>query len=259
MKPLSYFFILCALILVLPITAQAQKSQRAATSEQVALAFYRMGNAVPNWENWIKSTAPYNLTPWAHREKIFKQEQLRLQNAYAKFNPERHFLIVHTKVMMQPNKKIDEDGKESYHLPIKFKSAPEAEFFPYDFLTDRIIIVPYKLKGIMNDEIEKNEYDFLIKNNASGKEFTMVAQLRADEANIEKPLVINKVNNWALYTDIVSMSIWNNDGILLWEHSAPWYVSKTKRDINQLYIKRTIETRPPRVLKLPDSLGSLKD
>ncbi len=235
--------------------AQAQLNRNSTPTEQIALAFYKMGNAAPNWDSWIKTRPPYSITPWARREKIYNQEKVRLKRSYQRFNPERHFIIVHTKVKLKPTvvQASSKDEKDAYKLPITFVSAPEASYFPYDFLDSRFILIPYHMQKIMNDDIEKHEYDFLRKLGVTpSKEFIMTAELRADKANIDKPLMIDGLEQWALYTDIVSLSIWNEDGLLLWEYSAPWYVSPNKKKINELYIHRTIPTRAPRVLDLPE-------
>ena len=40
---------------------------------------------------------------------------------------------------------------------------------------------------------------------------------------------------WMFLTDIASMSVWNKNGSLLWEYTAPWYVTPMRENLLDLY------------------------
>lgn len=228
----------CAALLVCLLispSVNAQKRLKFSTSEDIAIAFYKTGSVKPNFERWIKERAPYNLTPWARREKMMEQELSRLNLAYRNFKPEEDFLLVRTFVTLSPEQSTDAKGKETYTLPIAFSKAPEALYFPYDFLEERIVVMPHKLDMMMNSQIDKNQYDFIKKGIRNSAKNVMIVRLRTMEADTSRPYEIDGLNQWVLKAEIVSLEIWNRQGSLLWEYTAPWYVSPNTVKLNSLY------------------------
>lgn len=216
-------------------SANAQGRVEFATTRDVVIAFYKTGGTLPNFENWIKKRPPYNETPWAHREAMLEKEGLKLLREYQNFNPETDFLNVRTSVNLTPSETINANKQPAYNLSIRFDQAPDAQYFPYEFLGERFILLPRGMRDVMNVQITPSQYQFLTDAKADNRSHTMIMSLRAYEADLSQPHEIDGLFQWVLKTDIVSLEVWNRRGRLLWEHTAPWYTSPNNIKLNKLY------------------------
>lgn len=223
------------LLVGLSLSANAQKRLKFSSTEDIALAFYKTGGIIPNFEHWIKERKPYNLTPWGRREKMLATEMSRLQLAYKNFTPKDDFLLIRTFVHITPEEHVNDNGEKTYSLSIVFSKAPDALYFPYNFLDQRIVLMPYKLETIMNSEINETQYNFIQETTQASHKNTMVVRLRAKEADFSKPYEIDGLEQWVFKTKIASLEIWNKQNRLLWEYTAPWYISPNLSKLNKLF------------------------
>lgn len=243
----NWIFLLVSLVAIItlasvPAFSQVKKRLKFSSTEDVAIAFYKTGGVVPNFENWIKKNEPYNLTPWARREEVMIQEKSRLQLAYKNFDPKEDFLIIRTFVNLDLTKsstldKESQQNKESYNLKISFQKAPDALYFPYDFNGERIVVMPHKLDILMNSALNQQRYNYLEKALKDSGQSTMIVRLLAKESDLSKPYKIDGMEQWVMKTEIVSLEVWSGYGTLLWEHTAPWYISPNTIQLNNLYNK----------------------
>jgi len=232
-----YLWALFILIIVFGANqVRAQKTTRASTTEDIAIAYYKAGDVVPNFERWIKETAPYINTPWALREKLYEQETVRLQQAYQNFNPKKNHLIVKTFSSIKLKK--DKEEKETYSFQARFSNAPEALYFPYDFLEDRIALMPYSLEKLMNNTITDQQYQYMNPLVRSSKKITTIIRMQPYEADFSKPYLIDGLDQWVFKTKIISIEFWTNDNQLIWEYTVPWYDSPNSINIKNLYNER---------------------
>jgi hypothetical protein len=239
------FFLLMNLVLCLGLGSKvilAQKFINFSTSEDVAIAFYKTGGVKPNFKTWIKERDPYKHTPVARRPQVMDQEFERLQRAYSDFKPESDFLTIRTYVSLSPEQKINSKGKKTYNLPITFINAPDALYFPYDFMEQRIVVMPAKLDKLMNSDIDESQYNFIKEAIKSGHKQTMIVTMRANKADLDKPYDIDGLSQWALTADVVSMEIWDKNKRFIWEYSAPWYLAPEQQKLNDLYADRPTES-----------------
>lgn len=218
--------------------AYAQNLLKFATSEDVAIAFYKSGGTVPNFERWIKETEPYNLTPWAGRAEMMQQEKSRLNLAYRNFDKDKDYLNIRTYVLLDPKEHIDEKGQKTYSMKMIFSEAPEALYFPYEWLGERIVIMPHKIDKLMHTSLTEAQYDFIMRALPSSAKNTMIVQLKATEGDLSRPYQIDGLPQWVLKAEVVSLEVWSKQGSLLWEHTASWYVSPRTKKLNNLYNDR---------------------
>ena len=223
--------------------AHAQRSMRASTPEDIALAFYKTGGIIPNFENWVKKQAPYINTPWAMREDIYNEELYRLQLAYQNFDPEKNFLVVKTFSNINPIKNTDDEGVETYNIEINFSKAPEALYFPYALLEERIILMPYHLESIMSGEISDLQYAHIDKITNPRDDVHTIIHMRPHEADFSKPYKIDGLEQWVFKTKIISIEMWSNKDELIWEYTAPKYKSKNTIDLQNLYKDRPQDSK----------------
>lgn len=207
-------------------------------AEEIAIAYYKTGGVIPNFERWIKDRAPYNLTPWAMREKIYDQELERLQTAYVNFKPNVNFITVQTKCIIEVSEDVDKDNKPVYYFNSRFVEAPEALYFPYDFLDDRIAVMPYYLQDIMHMPISKEEYDRIGPIARKHKIAKAVIRMRPFEADFSKPYKMDGLEQWVFKTKISNFEMWDSDKQLIWEYKNQNYISENEKEIKKLFDDR---------------------
>lgn len=234
---IALFFLLGGILLNIAYS-QAQNRVKFSSAEDVVIAFYKTGGIVPNFENWIKERDPYKHTPVARRPRVMAEQLNRLRNAYQNYNPSEDHLILRTAVSLEPNEIVNEAGEKTYTLQTKFTAAPEALYFPYDFMEQRISLIPINIEKILMSALSQEKFDFLNENLRQSSQNTMILRLRPKKAETNKPFEIDGVVQWGLSAEIVSAEIWSKRQRLLWEYTAPWYIAPAQQKIQNLYTDR---------------------
>ena len=216
--------------------ASAQ-TYNATSTEDVAIAFYKTGGVIPNFEEWIKENAPYINTPASRREEIFDAEMLRLQQAYLEFNPKDDFIIVRTtsKIALEEIKDPLQKDPSTYQAKAVFTEAPDALYFPYDFRGERIVVMPYNLTKLMQDNITKSQYDYIKSKPRAKRSLSTVIRMVPAESDFTQPYKIDGIDQWVFKTRIASIEYWDSDNNLIWEHTSNWYTSKDIQAVKELY------------------------
>ena len=220
------------------LEASAQKRVSASSTEEVALAFYRTGEIRPNFESWIKKREPYSKTAVARRPKVYTQELERLKIAYNSFNPAKDILIVRTLSNVRLSETQDKEANTIYHAKAQFIAVPDAAYFPYDFLGERIVLFPYDLNDMLNREISKQQYQHIDQKTNARDELKTIIRMRPYEADFTQPHKIDGLDQWVFKTKIASIEFWNFENELIWEYTAPWYISDQTKNLRQLFQDR---------------------
>ena len=237
-----------ALIMTAHNSAAAQSRLKIASTEDIAIAFYKTGNIIPNFEQWIKQRDPYINTPFTMREELYEKELARLKLKYISFNPAENLLPINTTVSLDARKKKQADGTEKYYLIAKFKKAPDALYFPYDFLEERIALMPYSLDKFMTLEIPKGDYLHIMRDKLTSGNKMAIFHMRAHEADFTQPYKIDGIEQWVFKTKIAAVEFWNTDkNRFIFEYSKPEYSSQNTIDLQELFKKDQDEIKksPP--------------
>lgn len=248
--PRHFFAALACLLLVLPGARAESGGTTISTTEDIVLAFYKTGGAVPNFEKWVKEREPYRTTALARRPETLEREITRLKNLYAAFDPKTDFLTVKTSARARAVEMLDPaDPSRTIHgLAMEF-DAGDADYFPYDFMGERFAVIPKELELHLNPVLPRTQYDYLLDVLEKGKPVTMILELRPAKADMTAPFDMDGTGGgpdekdgkgqWMFLTDIASMSIWNRAGTLLWEYTAPWYVTPMRDSLLDLHTDKS--------------------
>ena len=246
MTLLKLFSFTTIILILFSFSAQAQQDQKASTAEDVAIAFYKLGGITPKFTNWITEIDPYIHTPVARRPMVMEQERERLNKAYQNFRASEDFLIVLTKANLIPTahqERIkDKEGKQEiikhYNLEIDFGQNVDLFYIPYEFAGQNFMVVPDKIQSLTHHTLHEFDYNRIRTNTTQKKAVPLILRLKPYDADIEKPYNVDGLDQWALKAEIVSMETWDRKGSLIWEYSAPWYVSPNSKKIKKLYQER---------------------
>jgi len=245
LKSLSILGIAIAVFIVIVSShkACAQPFEKVAGPQDIVIAFYRTGGHIPNFHKWITEDRLYRTTPLARRKMVYDQEMEKLQNKYMAFNPTEDFLTIKTEAKAALSKEVyydeQEEEKTEFFLDLSFVKAPDATFFPYEFMEDKFAVIPKHLQNHMKLKIPEAQYERIMRFLGENGTADMTFKLKPLEANIKSPVKLAGGHYWTLMTDIASMALWTDSGFLLWEYTAPWYISPTTQLLQDLYIDKS--------------------
>jgi hypothetical protein len=233
----------------------AQEKSTYATAEDVAIAFYKTGNIVPDFEKWVKQQEPYSTTALARRPKIMERELIRFKRLYSSYDPLTDILRIKTSSSIEPFKTKNKAGGEIYAVRITLDPDQEIEYFPYEHLNRNIMLVPNNFKSLKVQSISKYQYDRIKKMTRPKARYPLILNFRADKADMEFPYEVDGLPQWAFSVDIASMESWTEEGNLIWEYTAHGYISNNEMQIQNLYQENSDESNSSGSVK---PLGSIK-
>src|SRR5690606_1571101 len=135
--------------------AQAQRKQvEPFDAEQIVIAFYKTGGAIPNFKKWITGRDPYRTTPLALRPEVMEREMARLKNAYHSFDPADDLIIIRTNAVAKAAQYQDPEDPSAKTTVLEMRfPAGDADYFPYDFMEDRFAVIPRDLAKHMKPRL----------------------------------------------------------------------------------------------------------
>lgn len=230
----AHILFFSVLIATFNFPAYANNNTQISSAEDVAIAFYKTGKAIPNFDSWIKQKEVYLQTPWGIQDKIYDKELQSLKRQYQEFTPDEDLLVVYTKTNLKYTIEKDKEGNNQYFLKSSFKNAPDAFYFPYKLLNQRIVLMPYALEDFLQHQITKGDYDYVKSNRLNDTSVTTIIRMYAHEADMTQPYKIDGLNQWVLKTKIATIEFWS-DNRLIYEYSRPDYLSPHTINLQQLY------------------------
>ncbi len=244
----SFLRHLFALALLLAMTgpAMAQKHKaKSADAEDVVIAFYKTGAARPNFKKWVELREPYLTTPLARRPELMESELKRLNDAYDAFNPITSLITIRTTASASVNQYQDPDNPEELITLLEMRfPVGDADYFPYDLLDERFAVIPKDLRRHMKPRLQNEQYDYMKSVLRESRPVTMIMELRPLKANMEAPFSLDakdgedaddEKGQWMFLTDIATMSVWTRSGTMLWEYTAPWYMTPMRDSLLDLH------------------------
>jgi hypothetical protein len=209
--------VIVAAIFFVPSAGMAQSERvRLSSAEEIAIAFYHTANIVPNFRHWIWHRDPYKRSPAAHRSRVFDEEMLRLQTAYQTFNKRRDLLMLRFPVDIKPRQE-----KDAYYLGMTLKGLDQAHYLSYRFMEEQIAVFPFGMDVVMDSRIDKRLYDRLVAMDQERAQPVLLAAMEAKQANADRPYNIDGLQQWVFKTKIETMTLYTQEGDVLWEYTAP--------------------------------------
>ena len=215
-------------------------------TEKVGFAFYKLGNIKPDFTAWIKKSKRYQETATPReRLEMMNSEKYRLEQGFATYYPEFGEIEIETPIyiMGMPKEDLLElEPDENRFITISTLFEGGDFYFPYPVGHQWITLLPRKIgnfdtipvpaalyKQIKSGKTELNSRNEPVKG-------TMELILQPVSVNTEAPVPFEDVETWLMNTEIAAMSLWvGKKNMLLWEYTAPWYVSDTQQGLQHLY------------------------
>ncbi len=233
-------FVFSCLILfqAMPARAIDYFDTKITDNEKVVFAYFRLGNIVPKYDEWIKDGYIYRGTPENFRDDIFLQEQLRLGRGYSEFDPKVNVLRVKAPIFV----KFSTSDVGAHYVSFVFSHDDESYIptFNFPYIDDqKIFMVIRQVENFSHLPVPSGQYD-IIKNKVRASEdqwFQAVLDIkvRATRVETKSPKYKDGVMGWPMYGEIAHIRCMlppRYDGeVILWDWVAPWYEQTYKEEI----------------------------
>lgn len=233
-----FALLLVAGLLCIPAIVHAEEPQNVSTPEQVAIAFFKAADTNPDFDLWARNTDEYKRKSATRADEFLYEEKQRLMKEWKKYNPDQDLLMVKAVVNLEIKVITDKNGNENYWMYITFRDG-HITYFPYVFQEYKIAVIPQKIESLMIQPITKEQYQLMHKDFGDkplGSAIIYIS-LKPERAYIHQPYDIDGTQQWALLSNVVSMSLisFKSEGTPYWNYGAPWYVSPHTKELRDLY------------------------
>ncbi len=223
--------------------AKAQDIVNAASSEDVAMAFYVSAGIKPDFDTWAKESEAFKYQSVTEVRSFLQGEKLRLERKWQDMHKDDALLTVRTRtpIVIEADMNKKETDPDSYTMAI-LPEQGEALFFPYAYAGKHFAVIPKQIEKILLHRISRETAIALTKliEQDDDKSVMIDFTVRPATAYADKPYKIGNEEQWALAGDVVSISIMPPEGGLpIWQHMADWYVTPKGRELRDIYRTNT--------------------
>lgn len=215
--------------------------------EKVGFAFYKLGDIPPNFDMWARNTGSSPGSLPGQKDHNFQNEISRLEYGFHNFRPDEDMVFVRSPVKIvtsdfaSPDPAFSELGIQKLSV-ISMPNMP-ASYLPFQVINTWVAIVPDDYKSFTHLYLTIEQFEALQKsvNAKTWKgdlriEGEIELVLRPVSVDSKKPIKINDQEMWLMRAEVGSMTIWSKDKQkVIWEYSAPWYVTGRSEQLLNLY------------------------
>lgn len=215
------------LFLMLPATlAGAQQiagAYKLTTNEELAIIFYKTAGKQPPFESWIRKNEPYKSTAPALRPSVLQQEKQRLAAFWQGFDLAYDTITIAAKTTVSIHQ-LEADAKTPYpRYELHFDVMKTlAGYFPYAYLDQNFAVIPERPEELERQIIPGERYAYLkqLMPEGAGGPYTLIIRLSPTRAAIDELTRMEGKSYWPLLVKVASLSLWNENGALIWETSS---------------------------------------
>ncbi len=221
--------------LAVPIQARADLSYSEA--DKAVLAFFKVGNAVPDYDGWIKAMPEYYTAPKEDQERIYHEQDVRLKWAFADFDHTDNFLKITTAVFIR---KIEKDNQ--FFLQFKFPEGGDlgAHIFPYPFRKEWVALSVEDLQNFESIPISENVAERIapLFDSSDMIEGLLNLHVRPLGADYSASKLIDHMYFWLLRGDVAQFELRSQVEAHSYQsvitYTAPWYLNETESELLEL-------------------------
>lgn len=238
LRPLCLVFVLTlALFCAVAAPSFAQIGIEPSTNEDVAIAFFKTADTNPDFEKWARDGKGYKTIAPSQAADYLYDEKQRLMRLWKKYDGDNAMIDINTNVDIDLKTTADEDGNQFYWMYINF-GKDSSVYFPFTYLEYKIAVIPQMIETMTIQKLQKEQF-LLMQQEFDGKvrgQGSLSLQLKPVKAYIHQPYNIDGQDQWALLTDVATMSIKSHrTNAPYWNYSAQWYMSPVREELNDLY------------------------
>jgi hypothetical protein len=224
-------------------SAMAQAPEKTSSSENVAIAFFKTGNVQPDYTRWAMKAVKHSMVQKTREKEYLEKETGRLSALWNAYDPAKDMLSVKTKVDVKLATEVTKAGDVSHSMTISFQKGA-ADYFPFKFQDYMIALVPQKLGETLIQPLSLEQFNLIHASfEGSSGQGILYLSLKPVKADMTRPYEMDNHEQWMFVTDIAGMSLQDHNGSPLWDYSAPWYVTPTTADVQQMFTRHKDEEK----------------
>jgi hypothetical protein len=213
-------------------------------SEKVGFAFCKIANITPDFSRWgreleLETVRPPNADP---------EDDTRLDRGFHSYLPDEDLIHIQLPVVLTT---VDADRKNAKLAragivkiaTISVEKQPSF-YFPFQIADISIAMIPQEVESFTQVPLTAEQFVNLMNrvglpknwNGDINSKLSVEFQMRPTSVDIKKPVRLQGEDMWMMLAEVVTMSLWTPDHKkIVWEYTAPWYVTETSKELLDLY------------------------
>ena len=204
----------------------AERLNTATPQERAGFALYKLNEAIPNFDNWVRGTERFKRTVFRQRSTLVKQETARLKNLFQNYDIKNDPIILDLPIRLRVSPSQD----NNFSLAFKFAKNIKGDhsYVAQTFSNEDLAIIFHKPE-ILNtiaftaEEFHENVRKYWYED--TNYSATLSLELIPLTADIEDKMDIEKTPHWTLFAEIKNAEITYYDrfireNITLWAHNT---------------------------------------
>lgn len=249
--PAAIIFLFSVMLATISTPAMAFDASEYTESEKAAFSFYHYAQTDPDFEKWIMGYSYYKSAKPSKKNLILYEDKMRLNKGIQTFKPNKDYINYETQARIHfSTKKKRQEYLEKYSkIPVRIElprilqvPGTQETYFPFFVGETWFAIIPQNFQNFTTIYMDEEEfYNFFTSLDLYDPSDKFVAAtisytLRATSADTTSPFPIGSNNFWLIMAEVGSIIInGNRDQGILWQYEAPWYVTKARKDLMNLY------------------------
>ena len=206
--------------------AKAQLLEPNTTAEDVAMLFFKLAGAQPDFAEWALYTKAYQSALEDGKEAVQREEAIRLQLEFANINTEFATITIRTGI------KGSVEGDREPVLNLRFPEGPV--FFPYTHAEIDYGVIAEDIDFLQNIPLGVLEANYVRGRIREDNNLVLVLKIKPYAVDYSEPLEIEDMVFWPLLGRLARVDIYNEKLETAWSWAANWYRTEQGTDIKKL-------------------------
>lgn len=234
--------VICACLILLSVFPANAVTQRYSVAEQVGFAFYKLGGAQPNFDQWIEAMDGYQTIREQDRPTYKAAQRQRLAEGFAEYNLSQSRIdavadIILTIPKVSPEQISLLGGKR----PMTIRLAEvESNYIPYYIGGQWIVMVLQNMEQFNEILLPEHEVEHIRRHLSVQDDQPLPIQVRLivepTQADMTSPVALPKADAWLLAAKILNFEIWSKEsGAYVWGYQDQNFMHDEQRELLNLY------------------------
>ena|GEM_PF-1431425 len=216
-------------------------------AEKVGFAFYKLGQVKTDFGPWVTESESFVHVKPIDKKDFLQSNVMRLEQGFHNYHPDEDLIAIKSRVYVETDSFASKNPIYAEHGIIKratiyLDGMPE-NYIPFRVGNTWVAMVPENYNRFTKVYLTAEEFKKLhgavgLRSNVANIRFEGEIELviRPLSVDTRKPIKVEKKEMWLMGVEVGSMIVWSkNKKKIIWEYSAPWFVTDASKNILDLY------------------------
>ncbi len=204
---------------------------RATPKEEIAMTFYKLTGAEPDFEELAKISTQYERAKEEDKAEILRKRTEQLRQKYQNTPLQNTIITLTGLVKVRAGKKYNQDG-----LFIDF-SASERPYFPFEFKEMNIALVLDGIENFLFIPMEKLEAQYIEHQTEGTQDAILFLEIKPWAADAEHIETMDGYPYFLMLGSIARFVLYTEQEERMWYYKADWYTTPSDSLLRRLYRK----------------------